>query len=125
MLCVRFRVFTHSQSITGSGNRARLTLLARQCVAPATMRTRIKPRLSNTRLGDTAKSARLGAGLAYYAMQHTNNNLPLQNLCFARVKVAHPSRECATSRTAGSVSSESKGILHTVATVLDRQDPQK
>ena len=74
MLCVRFRVFTHSQSITGSENRARLTLLARQCVAPATMRTRIKPRLSNTRLGDTAKSARLGAGLAYYAMQHTNNN---------------------------------------------------
>lgn len=32
MLCVRFRMFTQSQSITGGEKRARLTLLARQCV---------------------------------------------------------------------------------------------
>ena len=32
MLCVHFRMFTQSQSITGGEKRARLTLLARQCV---------------------------------------------------------------------------------------------
>lgn len=49
----------------------------------------------------------------------------LQDLCFARVKVAHSSVRCAISRTSDSVSSESKRLIHTVATVPDRQDPQK